>query len=77
MIDTFKKFLNRDTTVTEYYKNAFVQYLKISSDLLRVRELPKGKKRNYEITGLQMETENVINNLFGIKLWLREKLSEL
>ncbi|MBK9228600.1 MAG: hypothetical protein IPL67_16495 [Ignavibacteria bacterium] len=51
--------------MTEYYKNAFVQYLKISSDLLRVRELPKGKKRNYEITGLQMETENVINNLLG------------
>ncbi len=76
-IETFKKFLDRDKSVPEVYKNSFAKYLKLVSELLKANLSAQGKKKDVEISALKKETEKLQSNLFGIKLWLREKLSEL
>jgi len=77
LIETFKKFIDRDKSVPEVYKKSFSKYLKLVSELIKVNLSAKGKRKNYEISVLRDETEKLQSNLFGIKLWLREKLSEL
>lgn len=76
MIETFRKFLDRDKSIPGMYKDSFMRYLKLFGDLIRVRFSEKGKGRNLEISTLRKNVEKLQSNLFGIKIWLREKVNE-
>lgn len=77
LLETFRKFLDRDRSVPDIYKNSFIEYLKIVGELQKLNQVAKGKEKNFRISLLKQETEALQSNLFGIKIWLREKLSKL
>ena len=77
MIETFRKFLDRDKSVPEIYKNSFIKYLRLVSELIKLNLSAKSRRKDLDISVLKDETDKLQSNLFGIKIWLREKLSEL
>ena len=61
--------------VTEY-KQSFLKYLKSVYELLRIKEKAGSGKSVQKTVAFERSLSNGMSNLFGIKLWLREKLDE-
>lgn len=76
-IESFRKFLERDEEIVSEYKVSFQKYLRAVSELLRIKEKGKSRNGSSAAAALKRSLDNGMSNLFGIKLWLREKLDEL
>ena len=54
-------------------KVSVFEFLKISGDLIKLKSEIKTKENDFKLNKIKQEIENMSNNRFGIKLWLREK----
>ena len=77
MIDTFRHYLSRERSILGSIKISSMEFLKITSDLIKIKSSFAEKDMDYKIAGIKKEVSNMSNNRFGIKLWLLEKVSEL
>ena len=75
-IESFRKFLERDEEIVTEYKQSFLKYLKSVYELLRIKEKAGSGKGGQKTVAFERSLSNGMSNLFGIKLWLREKLDE-
>lgn len=75
--ESFRKFLERDKEIVSINKKWFLAYIKAVIELLRLMQLGERRKQKEIAEILLRESVNGIGNLFGIKLWLREKLMSL
>ncbi|MBK8983712.1 MAG: hypothetical protein IPM38_15685 [Ignavibacteria bacterium] len=73
MIDTFRHYLSREKSVLDSIKKSILEFLKITSDLIKLRTNINGKDNLFKTEKIKKDIENMSNNRFGIKLWLREK----
>lgn len=76
MIDTFRHYLSRDKSILESIKVSVSEFLKLTGDLIKLRTDVHLKDKEFKIEKLRKEIESMSNNRFGIKLWLREKITE-
>lgn len=77
MIDTFRHYLNREKSIKDDFKESFYEFLKLTNDLIRLKTSINNNDDEFSLKKIKSEIESMKNNQFGIKLWLREKLSGL
>ena len=77
MIDTFRRYLTREKSILESIKISTMEFLKISGDLIKIKASVSGKELAYKIDMLNSDIDNMSNNRFGIKLYLKEKANDL
>lgn len=77
MIDTFRHYLTREKLIVEDYKKSFYDYLKITNELIKLNTNYSKEKINFNIKKIIDDIEKIKMNQFGIKIWLRNKLSAL
>jgi tetratricopeptide (TPR) repeat protein len=73
MIDSFRHYLTREKSIIDSMKVSVFEFLKISGDLIKLKSEIKTKENDFKLNKIKQEIENMSNNRFGIKLWLREK----
>jgi len=73
MIDSFRHYLTREKSIIDSMKVSVFEFLKISGDLIKLKSEIKTKENDFKLIKIKQEIENMSNNRFGIKLWLREK----
>jgi hypothetical protein len=71
MIDTFKHYLAREKSIKDSMKVSIFEFLKITGELIKLKTEIPGNDRNFRLDKLKQDIENMSNNRFGIKLWLR------
>ncbi|HMQ69422.1 MAG TPA: hypothetical protein PKA90_10615 [Ignavibacteria bacterium] len=74
MIDSFKHYLTRERSLIDSMKISVFEFLKISGDLIKVKTEVLKKDKDFRMNKLKQDIENMSNNRFGIKLWLKEKI---
>lgn len=77
MIDSFRHFLTREKSMLDSMKTSVMEFLKITSDLVRIKSAVPDSDYDFKIEKIKQETESMSNNRFGIKLWLKEKVNQL
>ena len=77
MIDTFKHYVSREKAILDVIKISVMEFLKISGDLIKIKTAISKKDKDFKIESLKQQVEEMSNNRFGIKLWLREKAGQL
>lgn len=77
MIDTFKHFLSREKSILDSIKTSAQEFLKITSDLIKLNSSFPDMEKEYKIAGIKRDAGNMSNNRFGMKLWLLEKVNDL
>ncbi|MEO6695112.1 MAG: hypothetical protein ABIY50_11430 [Ignavibacteria bacterium] len=77
MIDTFRHYLSREKTILDSIKISLLEFLKITADLIKISTEIPDKNNLYRVSKIKDDIENMSSNRFGIKLWLKEKVSEL
>lgn len=75
MIDSFRHYLKRETTIKEDFKVSFYEFLRITNDLIKLKT-DHANDRYFQIEKLKAEIKNVKNNQFGVKIWLNEKIKD-
>lgn len=73
MIDTFRHYLSREKSVLDSIKKSVLEFLRITSDLIKLKTDLNGKDKIFKTEKIKNDVEKMSNNRFGIKLWLREK----
>ncbi len=76
-IDAFRHYLLRERSILEESKSSFYDFLKITNDLIKLKTNADSAALKYNIVKLKNNIENIQFNQFGIKNWLKEKVSEL
>lgn len=77
MIDSFRHFLSREKSILELIKISLMEFLKITGDLIKIKNELHSKDIDFKIEKVKKEIENMTSNRFGIKLWLEEKAKSL
>lgn len=77
MIDAFRHYLSREKSILDSIKLSVMEFLKITGDLIKINSVVEEKDIDYKIAKIKHEIENMSNNRFGIKIWLKEKAEEL
>jgi len=77
MIDTFKHYVKSEKGLLEDFKNSFTEYLRLTNELIKIKTRLKEKQIGFDKKKISEGIEKIKFNQFGIKLWLREKVSEL
>ncbi|MEZ4690415.1 MAG: hypothetical protein R3A12_09630 [Ignavibacteria bacterium] len=72
MIDSFKHYLTREKSIIDSMKISVFEFLKISGDLIKIKTETNTGDNEFKILKLKQDIENMSNNRFGIKLWLKE-----
>lgn len=70
MIDSFRHFLARESSIKENYKESFYDYMRITGELIRLKNSVDKKEISSDLKRLKIAAENSTQNQFGIKLWL-------
>ena len=76
MVDTFRHYLSREKSVLDSIKKSVLEFLRITSDLIKLRTDINAKNKEFKIEKIKSDIDNMSNNRFGIKLWLKEKVNE-
>ncbi len=77
MIDTFRHYLTREKSIVVDFKESFFDYLKITSDLVKIKTSLSSSVNGYNFRKLKDDVEKIEYNQFGIKNWLRTIVKEL
>lgn len=77
MIDTFRHFISREKHLLTEHRESYKIFLKLISDLIKLKENPDKKESGLKLKKIKEETETMAANPFGIKAWLIEKISEI
>lgn len=77
MIDSFRHFIAREKAMLDSIKTSIMEFLKITSELVRIRSAVSDRDTEFKIAAIKKDVENMSNNRFGIKLWLKKKVSQL
>lgn len=70
MIDSFRHFLARESSVKENYKESFYDFMRITGELIRLKTSVKKSDVGSDLKRLKDAAEKSTQNQFGIKLWL-------
>ncbi len=76
MIDAFRHYLAREKSILDSIKQSVLEFLRITGDMIKINTLVRGKDIDYRISKIRQDIENMSNNRFGIKLWLKEKTED-
>lgn len=76
MIDSFRHYIPREKSILDSVKNSMLEFLKITSDLIKIKTEVSDKNKDYKIEKIKKEIENMSNNRFGIQIWLKEKIRQ-
>ncbi|MBK8550208.1 MAG: hypothetical protein IPL53_03785 [Ignavibacteria bacterium] len=74
MIDTFRHYLSREKSILDSIKTSTLEFLKITSELIKMNTVISDKDKDYKIAKIKQDIENMSGNRFGMKLWLKEKI---
>lgn len=77
-IDSFRHFLSREKSIKDNYKESFSDFLKITGDLVRLRQsvhINNKKQLESELNRLRHAADRSSQNQFGIKLWLVDMIN--
>ncbi|MEO8209771.1 MAG: hypothetical protein ABI840_04385, partial [bacterium] len=77
MIDAFRHYLSREKSILDSIKISILEFLKITGELVKFNLDVLKKDKDFKIAKIKQEIENMNNNRFGIKLWLKEKINSL
>ena len=77
MIDSFRHFLTREKSMLDSMKTSVMEFLKITSDLVRIKSAVPDSDSDFKIEKIKQEAESISNNRFGIKLWIKGKVNQL
>jgi hypothetical protein len=75
VIDTFRHFITSEGNLLPEHSAAYNHFLKLISELIRVREINNQEEQIFKINKLKQEAEKIPSNPFRIKTWLIEELS--
>lgn len=73
LIDSYRHFLAREKSITGEYRESIYEYLRITAGMIELNE--NLKDADYERNTLKNAASKMPANPFGIKLWLKEMLS--
>ncbi len=76
MIDSFRHYLSREKSLLDSIKVSVLEFLRITSDLIKMNSEVSEIDKDYKIAKIKTDIDNMSNNRFGIKLWLREKIAD-
>ncbi len=76
-IDSFKHYLHREKSITDEYKLAHSDFLKLTNELIKIKTSLDKKDLDYKLVILKESIFSIKSNTFGIKGWLKEKVSEM
>ena len=77
MIDAFRHYLQREKSIPEHSKGSFYDFLKNTNDLIKIKTGVGSDDKKFELKKISENIENMEVNQFGIKSWLKNKVSEL
>ncbi len=75
LVDSFRHYLSREKLLLDVHREVIQVFLKIITDMSKLRTSADGARNSGH--SLMFEIDNLKTNHFGIKLWLKEKASEL
>ncbi len=73
MIDTFRHFVSREENLPAEHRESYNLFLKLISDLIKLKENPDKKDAGFKLKKIKVETKTMPANPFGIKVWLMER----
>ena len=76
-IDSFKHYLQREKSITDEYRFAHSDFLKLTHELIKIKTSIDKKDLDYKLSILKESIFNIKSNTFGIKGWLKERLNEM
>lgn len=77
MIDNFRHYISREKLMVEEYKKSFFDFLRITNELIRLNTNISSEKINYNFKKICDDIDKIKLNQFGIKIWLKEKVSDM
>ena len=77
LINSFRKALNKETIVSDDYKNSILKFLKNTVTLINIKEEANKKKKQQDLGILNDSVKKSQQNHFGIKFWLEDRIGEM
>ena len=76
MIDSFRHYVSRESLLLEKLKAILLRFLKITGDMIK-HNTGTVRKVKDAVHKINFDVDNLESNHFGIKLWLKERATEL
>lgn len=73
-IDSFKRFVLKERSLTDEYREAMQNFLKLTINLMKINEESDKRSKEDLIDQLNVNIRSMNANPFGIKIWLEDQL---
>lgn len=73
MIDSFRHYLSRESSLLEVSKESYYDFIKVLNKIVKLKYQLNDEDLELNLQKVKNDIEDIKYNQFGIKIWLREK----